>query len=505
MSWPTANEYSEAIEHPRRRFCRPELQRAQVALQQNGTPWVRSRQRANVYEMRSANGQDRWAIGCYLQEPQGLARRFELINAYLEQHPAPSLVKSEYVEQGICIRGRWYPITRSLWVEGRPLNLYVREYLDYPDELRLLADAWRQLAQELRLAGIAHGNLAPGTVLVAPKPGGSVTLHIVDYDGVFVPDLEPPEEMGHPDFQHPNREWQRVYDADVDNFSQLVVFTALYALANEGRELWDRFDNGDNLLFRQSDFAEPAQSPLFRQLWQSESSTVRALTGHLILACGGAVTDVPALEIVAGCLKPGAAKHALSADQIERINQLLEIATAQDDFKLEVEDELAPAAIAMPQYAEYAEPEIAKPISKGPPPLPPAAPLLHPLAKTYQFDAWMPEQVAVLKLQGFVKDSGGEVISNQPGFIRVHLLDEYSEAAPTNILSWLGLGQQAAKAPPILAVMELHLVHKPSPTRQLIGITLLLSPGPDDDAGERWPEYCDHIFCKLRGYIIGSL
>ena len=501
MSWPTANEYSEAIEHPLRRFCRPELQRSKWPCNKTARRGF-GRGSANVYEMRSANGQDRWAIGCYLKEPQGLARRYELINAHLEQHSAPSLVKSEFVEQGICIRGRWYPITRSLWVEGRPLNFYVREYLDFPDELRLLADAWRQLGQEMRRAGIAHGNLAPGTVLVAPKPGGSVTLHLVDYDAVFVPDLEPPEEMGHPNFQHPNREWQRVYDADVDSFSQLVVLTALYALANEGRDLWDRFDIGDNLLFRQSDFAEPAASPLFRQLWQSESSTVRALTGQLILACAGAVADVPALEIVAGCLKPGAAKHALSANQIERINQLLEIACAQDDFKLEVEDEPAPIAVAVLQQVE---PEVAKPAKKSPPPLPPAAALIHPLAKTYQFDAWMPEQVAVLKLQGFVKDSGGEVVCNQPGFIRVHLLDEYSDAAPTNLLSWLGLGQQADKAPPILAVMELHLVHKPSPTRQLIGITLLLSPGPDDDVGERWPEYCNHIFCKLRGYIIGSL
>jgi len=523
MGWPTAKDYFEAIQHPLRRFCRPELQRAQVVLDARGKPKVRSGKRVDVYELRGAGGQERWAIGCFTQPPRGLGRRYELINSHLQGQAAPVLMETAYHEQGICIRGRWYPITRSRWVEGQALNAYVGEYLDYPDELRLLADVWVQLAHELRRAGIAHGNLASDTVLVVPRQGRSLTLRLVDYDALFVPALaeEPPEEMGHPDFQHPNRDWQRVYNAEADRFSQLVVLTALYALAIEGRALWDRFDNGGNLLFRHSDFQEPADSPLFRELWQSESSTVRTLVGQLILASSAAAGEVPPLELAAEYLKPGAARSALNACQVERINKLLDINAGPVDFKLEVDDASQTAPGEVDNFVkEVQEPQAPSAVATAvrpnavrteplplPASLPPSLPKTpaHPLTQTFQFDAWMPEQIAVLKLQGFVKDAGGEIINSIPGYIRVHLLDDRDLAQPPagNLLSWLGLVQEPPPDPRPLAVLELHLVHKPTPTRQLIGITMRLTPGCDDEALPSWKEYCKRIFCELRGYMIG--
>ena len=264
--------------------------------------------------------------------------RYELINEHLQQHPVPSLVESEYHQQGICIRGKWYPITRSRWTAGQPLNAYVRKHLDRPDQLRLLAEAWLQLAHELREAGIAHGNLAGDTVLVGPGPGPLPALKLVDYDALFVPALAelPPEEMGHPDFQHPARGWQRVYNAHADGFAQLVVQTALAALARDGAALWTRFDNGDNLLFCRADFEEPTHSPLFRELWQADDATVRTLAGRLLLACHGAATEVPPLELGPEDMEPVAVGLTLSAHQIDEINKLLEIDAFQQDFGIDV-------------------------------------------------------------------------------------------------------------------------------------------------------------------------
>src|SRR5439155_5606342 len=131
MAWPTANDYLEAMQHPLRRFCKPDLKRSQAGTGPNGKPLPLSGTTCDVYELRSAGAIDRWAIGCFTQEPKGLPRRYQLINNHLQKHPLPCVVETEYNEQGIQIRGRWYPITRSRWVDGLPLNEFVREIIDH--------------------------------------------------------------------------------------------------------------------------------------------------------------------------------------------------------------------------------------------------------------------------------------------------------------------------------------------------------------------------------------
>jgi hypothetical protein len=523
MGWPTAIDYFDAVQHPLRRFCKPDLKRSQVALDAHGKPQVRSGANLDIYEMRGAGGHDRWAIGFFVREPRGLGRRYLLINEHLQHHPLQSLVHTDYFEQGICIRGRWHPMTLSRWTEGVPLNAYVREYLDHPDELRALGDVWVRLAKELSDAGIAHGNLGTDTVLVAPDKGGALAVRVVDYDTFYVPALvnAVPTEIGHVDFQHPRRDWQTDYNAEADRFSQLVVLTALVALAVDGGALWERFNAGNNLLFRQADFQEPATSALFRELWRSESNTVRALTGQLALACAGPVSDVPTLQQVAECLRPGAARHALKPDQIDQINQLLDITTSDsagthgskfstaprmeivDDLILELDDSTEQSAVAVAVAAKEAikagEPR--GPV-QDPPPLPADA-YTHPMTQTYEFDAWMPEEVAVVKVRGFVKDAGGELIRSVPGYIRVHLLDNRQPAESAGIMAWLGLADEPPPQPRIVAVLEMNMVNKPTPKRKLIGITIRVSPGPEDDIAPDWKKFCDRAYCELRGYLMG--
>ena len=72
---------------------------------------------------------------------------------------------------------------------------------------------------------------------------------------------------------------------------------------------------------------------------------------------------------------------------------------------------------------------------------------------TYQLDAWMPEKIAVMKMQGFVKDVGGEILTSVPGHIRVQLLDEMAVAQQPSagLLSWLGLVQPPPSTGTVLA------------------------------------------------------
>jgi hypothetical protein len=58
----------------------------------------------------------------------------------------------------------------------------------------------------------------------------------------------------------------------VDRFPLLLVATALTALKAKGKALWEKYDNGDNLLFTEGDLQTPLKSELFRELRDSDSS-----------------------------------------------------------------------------------------------------------------------------------------------------------------------------------------------------------------------------------------
>jgi hypothetical protein len=414
------------------------------------------------------------------------------------------------------------------WIEGQRLKDFIRECFDQPQVLLHLADLWESLAQELRRAGVAHGNLQHDHVRVGRAASGTLALHLLDYDGIFVPALagDQPEKIGHPNYQHPQRLWQKIADADSDRFPNLVVYTALRALAVGGPRLWERFDHGDNLLFREQDFQEPASSAVFQALWRFPDPVVHALAGRLLLACQGGPADIPLLAEAANG-KP------LTAAQEEQIKGILgpEPASGLDTFSLTLDD--VPADERRLELED--EPPVAVAAPAGPPPLPcPAAacatavfdksavstppvvspPVLAlapdegPEVAVYHLEAWMPEQIAVMKLQGFVRAEDGEVVESVPGLVRVHLLDRYyvrPDAAGPGLLSWLGLVPPPPAQPRLLAELTLHLKHKVTDSRRLLNITVRIHPGKDAEPDDpRWRTYCDRLFCNLRAFLMGN-
>ena len=115
---------------------------------------------------------------------------------------------------------------------------------------------------------------------------------------MFVPALANKKsgEVGHPNYQHPQRLREGIYNAEVDRYPLLVVATALKALSVGGRELWDRYDNGDNLLFRETDLKTPAKSKLFQELRELPAPQVRTLIQELTKATERNLEDVPAID-----------------------------------------------------------------------------------------------------------------------------------------------------------------------------------------------------------------
>jgi len=276
-------EYQEAIQSPKLCFEQKELRKGKPVMNALGLPRPVSGQFASVYELDAARS--KWAIKCFLRNTPDLHSRYASIAEHLATVTLPYFVTFDYIENGIRIRGHMFPIVRMEWVDGLPLNEYVERHLSDPTALKQLERNWVCLLNDLRSVNVAHADLQHGNVLVASDGN----LRLIDYDGMWVPQLDGKDshEIGHPDYQCPLRTGED-FDADTDRFAGEVILIALRALARRP-ELWDTYDNGENLLFKRFDFVEPDDSKLFKELRKLDDDEINPRLDYLIQACGGKV------------------------------------------------------------------------------------------------------------------------------------------------------------------------------------------------------------------------
>jgi WD40 repeat protein len=371
--WPSNPDYTEAIQNPQVCFKDAELRQGQVALSGRGTPLLWTGNFAAVYRMECPTTQQVWAVKCFTRRVPGLQQRYQAVSAHLQRAQRKFLVESQFVEQGILVKGKWYPILKMRWVEGAGLNDFLKNQLGKPALLDTLSRLWIRLAQELRDCDTAHADLQHGNVLLIPGPSaGSVRLRLVDYDGMFVPGLPPgaSSEGGHPNFQHPQRLREGTYNAEIDRFSHLVIYVAFRAVRACGRTLWDRYDNDENMLFRENDFQSPETSPLMRELWQSGNAESRALAGHLILACKAPIEQTPLLSDLVG---DGSRQPSLTPEQRLRVQSILGLPESSDlPQAAEASPRLAAIDMSPIPFADEPPAETPKPGKKTQPPALPA-------------------------------------------------------------------------------------------------------------------------------------
>ena len=310
MAWPGITDFSEAIQNPRLCFKGTTYEAGTVSVNQRGLPLVFSGAFACVYPI--SVGGLKLAVRCFTREVKDQQARYTQLSEYLINVLPPSFVHFEYMEQGITLRGGWYPVVMMEWVEGESLSSFVGSNLNDPDTLRRVAAQWRGgPAASLRGLGIAHNDLQHGNVMV--QADGRIRL--VDYDGMFLPRFrgERSPELGHKNFQHPLRTAEH-YDAYVDNFPSLVIYLSLLAVASDP-DLWS-FYNDDNLIFTRDDYADPGTSPLFDLLKKSPDPTVAKLTERLEECCALPVKDVPDLETILQGIPPSTGPSPATAPPV---------------------------------------------------------------------------------------------------------------------------------------------------------------------------------------------
>ena len=311
MAWPLSQDYNESIQNPSSCFTDPELKQGEAVTNALGLPQPCSGNFADVYAVQA--GQRKWAVKCFTRQIPGLQERYVQISQYLKQVQLPFMVDFSFLEKGIQVRGQWYPVLKMQWVEGFQLNTFVKDNVDKPQLLQTLAQLWLKVASRLREANLAHGDLQHGNVLLVPgSKAGSVGVKLVDYDGMCVPALEllKSMEVGHASFQHPQRLKEGTYGLQIDRFAHLVIYTALRGLVKGGRALWEKFDNGDNLLFTQRDFENPSRAAIFQELLRVNDPDLQKLVQTLATAAQSPIDQMPLLEQVVGTTPAAQRKSA---------------------------------------------------------------------------------------------------------------------------------------------------------------------------------------------------
>lgn len=299
MAWPQSTDFLEAVQNLVDSTTDEELRDGQVACTPLGLPMLWAGNFADVFKVHCSTTNNTWALKCFTRPVSGLHERYHAIASHLKKAKLPFTVDFQFLDRGIRINKDWFPALKMRWVEGLTLSQFIEEHLDRPNSLKKLLGLWLKLATRLRKAEITHADLQHGNILLVPQNESSFALRLVDYDGMFVPALANARsgELGHPAYQHPQRLTQGTYNAEVDRFPHLAIYTAIHCLAFGRDSLWRQFNNGDNLLFREEDFRDPGHSRLFQQLWRTPpDADARTLVGRLILACKLPLEKTPLLD-----------------------------------------------------------------------------------------------------------------------------------------------------------------------------------------------------------------
>jgi len=303
MFWPLPSHFSAMLQTPRVAFRDPQLQRSVIEKDGKNQPRPWSGAFAVVYKAFDPERREPFAVRIFTSESPERRERYEIMSAYLQSRRPKCMVDFEYRDRSIRSAGdgKWYPLILMEWVQGETLFKWARARCLEGNAAALAkaAERWVELVKELGEARVAHGDLQHANVMVT----GAGELKLVDYDCLCVPALVGRRnlEVGVEPYQHPGRNETTLLSLDLDNFSALLIYVALRALAADA-QLWHKYveqPGYDKLLFRAEDLRAPQSSALCHDLMQLPDAELRELTAQLFNLVRVRMDQVPPLSHLA--------------------------------------------------------------------------------------------------------------------------------------------------------------------------------------------------------------
>ena len=189
MNYPLILEYIEAIKSAEDNF--EELSYLRPVLGDDGLPVMTSGNFAVVFKMKDEQSGKFYAVKCFTKEQEERNESYKLIADELEFVSSNYLTPIRFLEKELFVdtdqtTETEFPVLLMDWVDGIPMDKYIRENINNQYSLEMLAFRFSKLATWLLAQPFAHGDLKPDNILV--KEDGSIV--IVDYDGMYVPAMK---------------------------------------------------------------------------------------------------------------------------------------------------------------------------------------------------------------------------------------------------------------------------------------------------------------------------
>ena len=255
MPFPLISEYIVAIKSAEDNF--EELSYLRPVLSDDGLPIMTSGNFAVVFKMKDERSGKSYAVKCFTKEQEGRSEAYKLIADELKTISSNYLSPIEYYEKELFVDSSQtdeteFPILLMDWVEGKPLDAFIKENVEKRYVLHMLSINFNKLASWLLTQPFAHGDLKPDNILV--KEDGQLML--VDYDGMYVPAMngQKAREIGSPGFRHPSRN-ENCFNEHIDDFAIASIALSLKAIAIKP-SLYEDLGGNDKLLFSELDYLE---------------------------------------------------------------------------------------------------------------------------------------------------------------------------------------------------------------------------------------------------------
>jgi serine/threonine protein kinase len=288
-SFPTFQQYDEALQNPGLVLLDPELKAGTVKKNGLGLPRALCGGFALTYTLNCGN--KKYAVRCFHKHSNALELRYNAISKKLHALSSDYFLDFEFQPKGVWVNNDYFPVVKMVWGSGEELGVFIENNFYKSSAIQNLKKSFLSLSSYLRDKQIAHGDIQSGNVMIS---NSGLQLQLLDYDGMFVDEIKDfgNSECGHKNFQHPKRSSQ--FDKYLDRFSLISVYLALQALEID-KSLWEKSKpDGESVLFRANDYAMPAGSAIFSMLF-SKPALSKAIR-NFAAVCESPYESVPSLE-----------------------------------------------------------------------------------------------------------------------------------------------------------------------------------------------------------------
>lgn len=288
--YPSLEQYQQTLQNHKAFLIDPELKNGKISMSGLGMPTALCGGFALTYSLQCQNR--KYAVRCFHKKSDALELRYRAISKTLKALHSDYFLQFEFQPKGILVDGTSYPIVKMEWATGDTLGQFLEDHFSEKQFISNLKQSIHSLSSFLSRAGIAHGDIQPGNVVIT-RQGNSI--HLIDYDGMYVPDIRnlSSSELGHRNFQHPGRS-ARHFNSSLDKFSLISLYLALKALEEDPLIWTDTNSDPDAVLFRSNDYSNPENSITFSRLYKIASLS-RDIQNFAAI-CKTPFESIPSLE-----------------------------------------------------------------------------------------------------------------------------------------------------------------------------------------------------------------